>query len=112
MCNEKFSPVCWTAAPSNFELATLPPAPGRRQAAGKELLSQFFSYQLRTAMSSATMENIEDVSSEIWKELEEASKVEPPLNIKPYYDDMVKREDPISKEVVDFKKPSEMTAEE
>jgi len=90
----------------------LPPAPGRRQAAGKELLSQFFSYQLRTAMSSATMENIEDVSSEIWKELEEASKVEPPLNIKPYYDDMVKREDPISKEVVDFKKPSEMTVEE
>ena len=45
------------------------------------------------------MENIEEVSSEIWKELEEASKVEPPLNIKPYYDDMVKREDPISKEV-------------
>jgi len=58
------------------------------------------------------MENIEDVSSEIWKELEEASKVEPPLNIKPYYDDMVKREDPISKEVVDFKKPSQMTVEE
>ena len=95
MCNEKFSPVCWTAAPSNFELATLPPAPaGRRQAGGRELLSQFFSYQLwivllRNAMSSTTMENIEDISSEIWKELEEASKVEPALDLHYHHPQLV-----------------------
>jgi hypothetical protein len=58
------------------------------------------------------MENIEVVAEEIWKELEEASKVEPPLNIKPYYDDMVKKEDPATKELINFKKPSEMTLEE
>ena len=58
------------------------------------------------------MENIEVIASEIWKELEEASKVEPPLNIKPYYDEMVKKEDSLTKAFVDFKKPSEMTAEE
>jgi len=34
------------------------------------------------------------------------------LNIKPYYDDMVKKEDPATKELINFKKPSEMTLEE
>jgi hypothetical protein len=58
------------------------------------------------------MENVEVVAEEIWKELEEASKIEPPLNIKPYYDDMVKKEDPATKELINFKKPSEMTLEE
>jgi hypothetical protein len=80
--------------PSIFELATLPPAPGRRQAGGRELLSQFFSYQLwivllRNAMSSTTMENIEGISSEIWKELEEASKVEPALDLHYHYPQLV-----------------------
>jgi hypothetical protein len=33
----------------------------------------------------------------------EASQVEPPRNIKPYYDEMMKREDPISKDFINFK---------
>jgi hypothetical protein len=58
------------------------------------------------------MENIEAAASEIWKLLEEASKVQPPLNIKPYHDDMMKKEGPVTKESINFKKPSEMTIEE
>jgi hypothetical protein len=42
----------------------------------------------------------------------EASKVEPPLNIKPFFDDLVKKEDPVTKESINFKKPSKMTIEE
>ena len=58
------------------------------------------------------MENIEVVASEIWMELEEASNNEPPMNIKPYYDDMVKKEDSLTKALLDFKKPSEMSAKD
>jgi hypothetical protein len=49
------------------------------------------------------MENIEVVASEIWMELEEASNNEPPMNIKPYYDDMVKKEDSLTKALLGFK---------
>jgi hypothetical protein len=43
----------------------------------------------------------------------EASSVEPPLLIKPYYDEMVKKEEGEGAKVfVDFKKPSEMIAED
>jgi hypothetical protein len=56
--------------------------------------------------------NVETIAADVWNELLEASRVEPPLNIKPFYDDMVKREDPVSKALVDFKKPSEITPDE
>jgi hypothetical protein len=58
------------------------------------------------------MDNIEVIASEIWKELEEVSKVEAPLNIKPYYDEMVKKEDSLTKAFIDLKKTSKMTAKQ
>jgi hypothetical protein len=56
--------------------------------------------------------DIEAIAVDVWKELEADSRVEAPLNIKPFYDDMVKREDPTTKVLVDFKKPTEMTPDE
>jgi hypothetical protein len=56
--------------------------------------------------------NVETIAVDVWKELEEASRIEAPLNIKPFYDDMIKREDPTTKVLVDFKKPSEITLDE
>ncbi len=56
--------------------------------------------------------NVETVAADVWKELEEASRIEAPLNIKPFYDDMIKREDPTTKVLVDFKKPLEITLDE
>jgi len=56
--------------------------------------------------------NVETIAADVWKELEEASRVEAPLNIKPFYDDMIKREDPATKVLADFKKPSEITLDE
>jgi hypothetical protein len=56
--------------------------------------------------------NVETIAVDVWKELEEASHVEAPLNIKPFYDDMIKRENPKTKVLVDFKKPSEITRDE
>jgi hypothetical protein len=56
------------------------------------------------------MDNVTDIIQEIWNELVVASAVESPLNIKPYYNEMVKVEDPTNAKVmVDFKLPSEMT---
>jgi hypothetical protein len=56
--------------------------------------------------------NVETIAADVWKELEEASRVKAPLNIKPFYDDMIKREDPATKVLADFKKPSEITLDE
>jgi hypothetical protein len=53
--------------------------------------------------------DVETIAADVWKELQEASRVEAPLNIKPFYYDMVKREDPQTKVLVDFKKPSKIT---
>jgi hypothetical protein len=59
------------------------------------------------------MDNHIAVADEIWKDLIEASSVEPPLLIKPYCDEMVKKEEGEGTMVfVDFKKPSEMAAED
>jgi hypothetical protein len=59
------------------------------------------------------MDNIVDIVKEIWNELVVASAVEVPLNIKTFYDEMVKVEDPeIAKVMVDFKRPSEMSIDE
>ena len=59
------------------------------------------------------MDNIDVVVDEVWNELVEASRVEPPLNAKPYYNEVVKKEEPLgSKQFVDFKTPSEMSVEE
>jgi hypothetical protein len=55
--------------------------------------------------------SVETIAADVWKELEEASHVEAPLNIKPFYDDMIKRKDPTTKILVDFKKPSEIILE-
>jgi hypothetical protein len=52
------------------------------------------------------MDNVEQISKEIWTELLKASRIEPPMSAKPYYDDMVK------KVFQDFKKPSQMTVED
>ena len=41
----------------------------------------------------------------------EASQIEPPMNAKPYYDDMVKKEDG-NKVFQDFKKPSVMNTDD
>jgi hypothetical protein len=57
------------------------------------------------------MEDINLVVDDIWKELLEASQIEPPMNAKPYYDDMVKKEDG-NKVFQDFKKPSVMTKDD
>jgi hypothetical protein len=56
--------------------------------------------------------NVEAIAVDVWKELEAASRVEAPLYIKPLYEDVVKREDPTTKVLVDFKKPTEMTPDE
>ena len=44
--------------------------------------------------------NVETIAADVWKELEEASRIEAPLNIKPFYDDMIKREDPKKKSLL------------
>ena len=59
------------------------------------------------------MDNITQIASDLWNELVAAALVEPPLNVKAFYDDIVKVEDPAnSKVLVDFKQPSEMSQEE
>jgi hypothetical protein len=59
------------------------------------------------------MDNINQVCSDIWKELVAAARVEPALNLKPFYDEIVKKEDPVNNKVlIDFKSPTEMTSEE
>jgi hypothetical protein len=59
------------------------------------------------------MDNVDVVFDEDWNKLVEASHVEPPLNVKPYYNDVAKKEEPVgSKQFVDFKTPSEMSVEE
>jgi hypothetical protein len=58
------------------------------------------------------MDSIESISENIWKELVEASCVEPP-HAKPFYDDMVKKEDPSNSKVLfDLKKPTVMSSDE
>jgi hypothetical protein len=53
------------------------------------------------------------LAADTWKELEEASLVEQPLNVKPFYNDMIKVEDPTnSKVMVDFKRPSKLSPDE
>jgi len=59
------------------------------------------------------MDNITDAVKDKWNELVVAFAVEPPLNIKPFYDEMVKVEDPTNAKVmVNFKRPSEMSLDE
>jgi hypothetical protein len=59
------------------------------------------------------MENIPAIADEVWNELVEASNIEHPLQIKEYYNEVVKKEDEANPKVfVDFKKPLDMTAEE
>ncbi len=53
--------------------------------------------------------DIAALASDIWKELEVASLVEQPLNVKLFYNDMIKVEDSVnSKVMVDFKRPSKL----
>jgi hypothetical protein len=54
-----------------------------------------------------SIENVIDISEEIWKELEASSAVEAPLRIMPYYNDIIKNEDKS-----DFKGQMELTAAE
>jgi hypothetical protein len=35
------------------------------------------------------MDNVTQITSDLWNEPEAAALVEPPLNIKPFYDDMI-----------------------
>ncbi len=39
------------------------------------------------------------IASDVWKDLVEASLVEPPLNVKPFYDEVIKVEDPTNNKV-------------
>jgi hypothetical protein len=53
------------------------------------------------------------IASDVWKDLVEASLVEPPLNVKPFYDEVIKVEDPTNNKVlVDFKRPSDLSVAE
>jgi hypothetical protein len=47
------------------------------------------------------------IATEIWSELEASSATEPPLMVKPFYNDMMKKEDK-----TDFKRPLKMTTAE
>ena len=59
------------------------------------------------------MDSIVTIASDIWNELVEASRIESLLNTKPFYDVIVKIEDPTnSKIMLDFKRPMEMSLEE
>jgi hypothetical protein len=58
----------------------------------------------RINANDKVMENYVAIADDIWKDLDEASCVEPPLLIKLYYDDMVKKEEGQALKVfVDFK---------
>jgi hypothetical protein len=54
-----------------------------------------------------SIENVADISEEIWKELEASSAVQAPLCIRPYYNNIIKNENKS-----DFKRPMELTAAE
>jgi hypothetical protein len=56
--------------------------------------------------------NIKKIAAGVWKELQDASHVEAPTNIKPFSDDIVKREDPTTKVLVDINRPSEINPDE
>jgi hypothetical protein len=57
--------------------------------------------------------DIAALASDIWKELGLASLVENPLNVKPFYAEIIKVEDPANnKFMVDFKRPSELSCVE
>jgi hypothetical protein len=59
------------------------------------------------------MDSIASIASDIWNELVEASRTESLLNTKPFYDVIVKIEDPTnSKIMLDFKRLMEMSLEE
>jgi hypothetical protein len=59
------------------------------------------------------MDSIDSIAESIWKELVEASHVEPPLHAKPFYDDMAKKEVlSKSKVIFDFKKPTAIMIQE
>ncbi len=59
------------------------------------------------------MDSITQIAFDLWNELVAAALVDLPLNVKAFYDDIVKVEDPAnSKVLVDFKQPSEMSQEE
>jgi hypothetical protein len=47
-----------------------------------------------TAQLGDVQMDIAALAADIWKELEEGSLVEQPLNVKPFYNDIIKVEDP------------------
>jgi hypothetical protein len=59
------------------------------------------------ATTSATPvdDDVVTIATEIWSELEASSTVEPPFLVKPFYNEMCKKEDK-----TDFKRPLEMTS--
>jgi hypothetical protein len=61
------------------------------------------------ATTSATPvdDDVVTIATEIWSELEASSTVEPPFLVKPFYNEMCKKEDK-----TDFKRPLEMTSAE
>ncbi len=59
------------------------------------------------------MEHIVNLAEEIWNELVEASHIKQPMQAEPFYNDVVKKEDPNNSKVfLDFKKRSEMTTDD
>jgi hypothetical protein len=53
--------------------------------------------------ANAVDNDVFTIATEIWSELEASSAIEPPLMVKPFYIDMIKKEDKIV-----FKRPLEM----
>ncbi len=60
--------------------------------------------------SDTADDSVVQIADELWLEQEQASFIDPPLKVKPYYDEMVRKEDSDNNKVmVDFKKPSDMS---
>jgi hypothetical protein len=69
----------------------------------------FLLFEHNSSAMSVKMD-IASLASDAWKALEAASLVEKPLSVKPFYDDVIKVEDPVNNKVmVDFKRPLELS---
>jgi hypothetical protein len=65
------------------------------------------SAKIIKSMADSADSNVLEIANDIWKELEAASTVEPPMLIKPYFNEMIRNEDKS-----DFKRPMELMNEE
>jgi hypothetical protein len=73
-----------------------------------------FAYCLDSnSLTMSVQVDVVALASDIWKDLMEASLVEPPLNVKPFNDEVINVEDPTNNKVmVDLKRPSDLSIAE